>query len=128
MPYRPFSYTFGMLISSTLISLGIPKAFANSQLDMSLVDATPHEIALTQVLSEICPPMLTPTQKNQFAKAYQMQLKVFMPTLDTTLVMQQFSAQKEYKIILNSIRQWTLSYPKEENKQLCIEFAEGYFS
>lgn len=114
---------------SALALTGFNTAFAShNRLDLSLIEATPHEVALTQVLSEICPPMLSVAQRVQFAKVYRTQLEEFMPTLDTTLMMKQLSEQREYRAILNSIRQWTMSFPKEENKALCIEFAEGSVS
>ncbi len=115
---------------STFFVLGLGLAqqvWANTSthLDLSQVEVTPHELALTQVLAEICPPMLNQTQRQKFTQAYQAQLKEFLPNLNTTLAMQQISSQKYYKNILKSIRTWTLSYPKEENKALCIEFAES---
>lgn len=116
--------------ASTILALGLGLtqqtwANTNKHLDLSQVEVTPHELALTQVLAEICPPMLNQTQRQKFSQAYQAQLKEFLPNLNTTLAMQQISSQKYYKNVLKSIRAWTLSYPKEENKALCIEFAES---
>lgn len=93
--------------------------------DLSLIEVTPHELALTQVLSEICPPLLNATQKQKFSESYQTQLQALMPALDTALAMKQVNRQREYRTILQDIRKWTLSYPNEENKALCIEFAES---
>lgn len=95
--------------------------------DLSLIEVTPHELALTQVLAELCPTLLTQEQSKKFAYAHQIQLQSFMPTLDTVIAMKQVSQQPEYKKIVQSIKRWTLSYPKEENKALCIEFAESSF-
>ncbi len=112
----------------SIFALGLSTAYANDQkIDLSLIEVTPHELALTEVLAEICPAMLTHEQQKQFTQAYQMQLTTFMPSLDTKIAMQQMHTQKEYQSILNSIRTWTLSYPKDENKALCIEFAEAPF-
>lgn len=99
---------------------------ATSPLDLSLIEVTPHELALTQVLSEICPPLLDANQKLKFAKAYDAQLKLFMPKLDPQAAMQQIGNQKAYRNILNGIRVWTLSYPSLENQALCVEFAESF--
>lgn len=96
-------------------------------MDLSLIEVTPHELALTQVLAELCPTLLNQEQGKKFAYAHQIQLQSFMPTLNTTLAMQQVAQQPEYKKIVQSIKKWTLSYPKEENKALCIEFAESSF-
>lgn len=112
---------------SALILTGFNTALASqNRLDLSSIEATPHEIALTQALSEICPPMLNLVQRVQFAKAYKSQLEEFMPKLDTTLVMKQLSEQREYRAILDSIREWTMNFPKDENKALCVEFAESH--
>lgn len=95
--------------------------------DLSLIEVTPHELALTQVLAELCPTLLNQEQNKKFAYAHQIQLQSFMPSLNTTLAMRQVSQQPEYKKIIQSVKRWTLSYPKEENKALCIEFAESSF-
>ena len=99
---------------------------ATTSVDLSLIEVTPHELALTQVLSEICPPLLNANQKLKFAKAYDAQLKLFMPKLDPQAAMQQIGTQKAYRNILNGIRVWTLSYPSLENQALCVEFAESF--
>lgn len=96
-----------------------------ARLDLSLIEVTPHELALTQVLSEICPPLLNTIQKQKFSESYQLQLQSLMPALDTAIAMKQINRQREYRAILNDIRKWTLSYPNEENKALCVEFAEN---
>ena len=51
-------------------------------LDMAGVNITKHEIAVMQVLSEICPPMLNGNQKQRFYKSYGVQLHELMPSLD----------------------------------------------
>lgn len=91
--------------------------------DLSLIEVTPHELALTQVMAEICPPLLTAAQKVNFAKAYDGHLALFMPTLDSKSVMQYLSDQSEYRAIVGSIKKWTLSFPNSENKALCVEFS-----
>lgn len=93
-------------------------------LDLSVMETSPHELALTQVLSEICPPFLNHRQKKQFSESYHKQLKLLIPEYDPAVVMRQINEQKDYRITLQGVRDWTLSFPKEENKELCIEFAE----
>ena len=110
-----------------VLALGMSQsAWANTaRQDLSQVQVMPHELALTQVLNEICPNMLTPAQRRKFSRAYQAQLQEFLPNLNTQQAMQQIGSQKEYQRILGSMRTWTMSFPKEENKALCIEFAES---
>lgn len=100
------------------------KMMADTLLDLSTMEASPHEIAFTQVLSEICPPFLNAPQKRKFQESYQKQLRVLIPEFDPITVITQINRQKEYHTTLKSVRAWTMSYPAEENKALCIEFAE----
>lgn len=84
-----------------------------------------YELALIQVLSEICPPMLNSTQRVNFSKAYNNQLRIFMPTsTNPQQSLKQLSGQKEYRLILQNVRSWTTSYPAAENRALCQEFAQ----
>lgn len=99
-----------------------------SQQDLSQINATPHELAFLQVLSEICPPMLNSEQKRLFSKAYQEQLVYFMPNINATAAMHQISSQREYRRALDWARKWTKTFPREENRALCIEFAESSLS
>ncbi|MDO5651569.1 MAG: hypothetical protein Q4G13_05470 [Moraxella sp.] len=94
-------------------------------MDLSNITADPYELALTQVLAEICPPLLSPSQKQLFTQAYNAQMQYFLPNLDTTAALRQISNQRDYRGILKSVRSWTLSYPTNENKALCIEFAQS---
>ena len=49
-----------------------------------------------------------------------------MPTIsDPRLAVQYLSSQQDYKQILNETRQWTLSYPKAENLELCKDLANS---
>lgn len=93
--------------------------------DLSQVNATPHELAFLQVLSELCPPMLNARQKQQFSKAYNQQLMSFMPNLNTNAAMHQISSHNEYKRALKWARSWTATFPDSENRALCVEFAES---
>lgn len=93
-------------------------------IDMSDLSATKNEIALLQVLSEICPPMLNKSQHQGFYHAYNIELKKLMPTLSNPKqAIQYLSTQQDYKKILADTRRWTLSYPKSENKEICTELA-----
>lgn len=124
----------------TLLTLGMcSQSFANTQdtiirdtvtaplLDLSSVTADPYELALTQVLAEICPPLLNETQRQRFFNAYNLQMRSFIPAhLDSQAAIRQIGSQHGYRNILQSVRSWTLSYPTNENKALCIEFANSF--
>lgn len=97
-------------------------------LDMSGMNITKHEIAVMQVLSEICPPMLAGNQKQRFYKSYNVHLRELMPTLDDPkAAIQYLSTQQDYRQILQSIRSWTLTFSKQENKALCEDLANAEF-
>lgn len=99
----------------------------NNELDFSLIQTSPHELALTQVLSEICPPLLEQTLHEQFSHSYYNHLKLLMPSLDPNVVMPKINEHPEYSKILQGVREWTVSYPDDENRGLCIEFAQATF-
>ena len=97
-------------------------------LDMSGMNITKHEIAVMQVLSEICPPILNGNQKQCFYKSYNVQLKELMPTLDDPkAAIQYLSTQQDYRQILQSMRSWTLSFSKQDNKALCEDLANASY-
>lgn len=97
-------------------------------IDMSDLSATKNEIAVLQVLSEICPTMLGKNQQQGFANAYNVELKKLMPSLsDPKQAIQYLSTQQDYKQILADTRQWTLSYPKSENKAICTDLATYHY-
>ncbi len=97
-------------------------------LDMSGVNITKHEIAVMQVLSEICPPMLNSRQKQRFYKSYNRQLHELMPTLeDPKAAIQYLSTQQDYRQILQSIRSWTMGFSKKDNKALCVDLANAKY-
>ena len=95
-------------------------------LDMSGMNITKHEIAVMQVLSEICPPMLKGNQKQRFYKSYNTQLRELMPSLeDPKAAIQYLSTQQDYRQILQGMRSWTMSFPKQDNKELCQDMADA---
>ena len=95
-------------------------------LDMSGMNITKHEIAVMQVLSEICPSMLNGQQKQRFYKSYNVQLQELMPTLeDPKAAIQYLSTQQDYRQILQGIRSWTMGFSKRENKALCQDLADA---
>ena len=97
-------------------------------LDMSGMNITKHEIAVMQVLSEICPSMLSGNQRQRFYKSYNTQLHDLMPTLeDPKAAIQYLSTQQDYRQILQSIRSWTMSFSKQDNKALCVDLANAEF-
>lgn len=98
-----------------------PQAVSTQEIYLT---ATQYEVALIQVLSEICPPMLNTRQKANFNRAYDRQLRIFMPySADPYQSLRQLSAQREYRIVLHNVRAWTASFPTSENRALCYEFA-----
>ncbi|SNT69351.1 hypothetical protein SAMN04488491_0427 [Psychrobacter sp. LV10R520-6] len=97
-------------------------------LDMSGMNITKHEIAVMQVLSEICPPMLNGKQKQRFYKSYNVQLHQLMPSLeDPKAAIQYLSTQQDYRQILQGIRSWTLGFSRQDNKLLCEDLANAEY-
>lgn len=97
-------------------------------IDISQLSTTKEEVAVLQVLSEICPPMLNKQQQQGFVNAYQQELQNLMPSIrEPRLAVQYLSSQQDYKQILSDTRQWTLSYPKEQNKEVCLELANSEY-
>ncbi len=97
-------------------------------LDMSGMNITKHEIAVMQVLAEICPPMLKNNQKQRFYKSYNLQLRELMPSLeDPKAAIQYLSTQQDYRKILQSMRNWTMEFDKQENKALCEGLANAEY-
>lgn len=95
-------------------------------IDLSAVGPTKNEVAMLQVISEMCPPMLNAKQRTNFAKAYNTELQNLMPTIsEPKAAVQYLSTQADYQQILNDTRQWLLSYPKADNQQMCFELAES---
>ena len=95
-------------------------------LDLSGINITKHEIAVMQVLSEICPSMLNGKQKQRFYKSYTVQLHELMPSLeDPKAAIQYLSTQQDYRQILQGIRSWTMGFSKQENKALCEDLANA---
>ncbi|MBE0407145.1 MCR_0457 family protein [Psychrobacter sp. AOP22-C1-22] len=121
----------GLITSVAMLSQA---SFAESNpattipLDLSGVNITKHEIAVMQVLSEICPPMLSGNQKQRFYKSYNVQLHELMPSLeDPKAAIQYLSTQQDYRQILQGIRSWTMGFSKQENKALCQDLADAEY-
>ncbi|WP_323842051.1 MULTISPECIES: MCR_0457 family protein [unclassified Moraxella] len=96
---------------------------SNSELAVSQ-----YELALVQVLFEICPPMLNNQQRIQFAHAYHQHLRSFMPTstnLNNTL--HYLHTQHSYRSALQNIRAWTATYSPDQNRKICLQFSEVSF-
>ncbi len=117
----------GMLLMGVTVSgIAEDKNGDTIAIDMSDLSTTKEEVAVLQVLSEICPPMLNKSQQTGFNTAYNVELKKLMPTIsDPRLAVQYLSSQQDYKQILNETRHWTLSYPKAENLELCKDLANS---
>lgn len=121
----------GLITSVTMLSQA---SFAANNpattipLDMSGINITKHEIAVMQVLSEICPPMLRGNQKQRFYKSYNVQLHELMPSLeDPKAAIQYLSTQQDYRQILQGIRSWTMGFSKQDNKALCEDLANAEY-
>lgn len=96
--------------------------------DFSRATATKHEIAVLQVLSEVCPPMLNRQQRQNFQKTYNKQLKQMLPSIENPkAAIRYLSTQQDYKTILSSMRSWTLSYSRDDNLALCADLASADF-
>ena len=121
------------LITSIAMQSQATNAASNSAttipLDLSGINITKHEIAVMQVLSEICPPMLTGKQKQRFYKSYNVQLHELMPSLeDPKAAIQYLSTQQDYRQILQGIRSWTMGFSRQDNKALCEDLANAEYS
>lgn len=117
-----------LALSATMLSQATNAAEVTTTipLDMSGMNITKHEIAVMQVLSEICPPMLYGNQKQRFYKSYNVQLRELMPSLeDPKAAIQYLSTQQDYRQILQGIRSWTMGFSKSENKALCEDLANA---
>jgi len=121
----------GLITSVAMLSqasLAANNSATTIPLDMSGINITKHEIAVMQVLSEICPPMLNGKQKQRFYKSYTVQLHELMPSLeDPKAAIQYLSTQQDYRQILQSIRSWTMGFSKQENKALCQDLADAEY-
>ena len=120
------------LITSVAMLSQATNAASNSAttipLDLSGVNITKHEIAVMQVLAEICPSMLSGKQKQRFYKSYNVQLHELMPSLeDPKAAIQYLSTQQDYRQILQGIRSWTMGFSKQENKALCEDLANAEY-
>ncbi len=121
----------GLITSVAMLSqasFAANKPATTIPLDMTGINITKHEIAVMQVLSEICPPMLNGKQKQRFYKSYTVQLHELMPSLeDPKAAIQYLSTQQDYRQILQGIRSWTMGFSKQENKALCEDLANAEY-
>lgn len=100
------------------------KAYTISANDVADIRVTKYELALVQVMAEICPQMLSGRQKSQFYEAYNNQLRAFIPSADDPEeILDYLSTQRDYRAVLQSVRSWTKSFPQNENRELCTDFA-----
>lgn len=92
--------------------------------ELANIRVTKYELALVQVMAEICPQMLNERQKRRFFEAYENQLRVFIPhTNNPRQVLDYLGSQRDYRAVLQSVRAWTASFPASENRELCVDFA-----
>lgn len=92
--------------------------------ELANIRVTKYELALVQVMAEICPQMLNERQKRRFFEAYENQLRVFIPHANNPKqVLEYLGSQRDYRAVLQSVRAWTASFPVSENRELCVDFA-----
>lgn len=115
--------------SVAFLSANIAQAAQTAMpVDLSGATATKYEIAVLQVLMEVCPPMLNQQQNYNFQKTYNSQLRKMLPSIDNPkAAIRYLSTQQEYKTILTSMRNWTLSFSRDENRALCSDLASRDF-
>lgn len=88
------------------------------------LQTTKEEIAVIQVLSEVCPPLLTQQQNQKFRFGYNAYLASMLPDFDQPAVVLQYLAdQTDYRKILAETRQQTALFSSEDNRAVCIELA-----
>lgn len=124
----------GMVLALSLLSLSQAQAhnrhkpkplYIMGQESAVVVTVGEYELALVQVLSEICPPMLNKEEREQFESAYQNQLRVFIPKVENpSEILRRLGGQQEYRSALQSMRTWTANYSDGENRALCQELAQ----
>ncbi|MCL1623000.1 hypothetical protein M2R47_01860 [Moraxella sp. Tifton1] len=130
--HRKLLATLLLFICSIGISHANPR-FINMQGKFHKASSTEltvsqYELALVQVLSEICPPMLNNHQRVQFTHAYQQQLRSFMPTAaNPNDTLRTLYNQRSYRSALHNIRAWTATYPPAQNRKICLQFTEVEF-
>ncbi|PIE47520.1 MAG: hypothetical protein CSA42_02855 [Gammaproteobacteria bacterium] len=96
--------------------------------DLSGISTTTHELALMQVLAEVCPGLISTNLRPKFAHAYRTKLHQLMPTVaNPDNAMRYLSTQTEYRRVHANIKNWTLSYSRAENKAMCEELATTQF-
>lgn len=102
------------------------KAYTISTKDLTDIRVTKYKLALVQVMAEMCPNMLVGHQKDRFYDAYNSQLRAFIPAVnDPDELLVYLSTQQDYQVILQNIRSWTKSFPVNENRELCVDFANA---
>lgn len=137
-PYLKKCLTIGMTVGLCLLGFeahahggrGNPKPLYIMGQDSAItVTVSQYELALAQVLSEICPAMLTKEEREQFNEAYHKQLRKFIPKVENpSEILRRLSGQQEYRLALQKVRSWTADYPDSENHALCQEFAQKIHS
>lgn len=100
----------------------------NTPIDISSMNITTHELALMQVLSEVCPQLLKQNQQTSFQTAYNNKLQELMPSISNPQnAIRYLSSQKDYRDLHDSMKTWTLSFSRAENQALCEDIAISDF-
>ena len=117
--------TLSCMISTANLAQARPHSGTIYKTAGSDLTVSQYELALVQVLAEICPPMLNPDQRLLFIKAYDQQLRSFLPTADNPNdTLKLLHSQRDYRTALQNVRAWTASYPINQNRRLCLQFSE----
>lgn len=120
-----FLLTLSCLTNTTNLAHAKPQSgtmYKTSGVDLTV---SQYELALVQVLAEICPPMLNSDQRLLFIKAYNQQLRSFLPTAtNPNDTLKHMHSQRDYRTALQNVRAWTASYPINQNRRLCLQFSE----
>lgn len=117
-----------VLATTALFTSAIAQAATETiPVDLAGANTTKHEIAVLQVLSEVCPPMLGPKKTASFRRSYNAELRKMLPaSIDNpAAAIQYLSTQQDYKSVLTSMRNWTMGFSHDENLALCNDLANA---
>lgn len=121
-----FLLILSCLVNATNLAHAKPQSGAIYKTAGSDLTVSQYELALVQVLAEICPSMLNSDQRLLFIKAYDQQLRSFLPTAtNPNDTLRHMHSQRDYRTALQNVRAWTARYPINQNRRLCLQFSES---
>lgn len=84
------------------------------------IQTTKEEIAVVQVLSEICPDIIG--KNDNFDQGYKRVLTDLLPGIsDPVLAVQALSEESDYQPVLKQARQDAAKASREENRAVCLD-------